>query len=170
MCEIWHLWTFWASAETEGKDKLFILHSIMYMYQCTKCFCTDKKLIHNIKYDECLPYNWKSSSILSLNHLCFGLKNLSSLRFSFIPGHQVWSFCFLCRENIMTILSTLRNPEIIMRSRVFNLSYHIFLSVFSSNQVADHFCQMCSLITQTAHVSGITLSIITGQFSQVIQA
>lgn len=101
MCEIWYLWTFWAPAETKGKDKLFILHSTMYMdkYTMYQMFLYRQKikLIYHIQCDSCLPYNWVSSSILSLNHLCFGLKNLASLGFPFIPGHQVWSFCFLCR-------------------------------------------------------------------------
>lgn len=55
-------------------------------------------------------------------------------------------------------------PVIITTVFMFNLSYHIFLSVFTSNQVANHFCQMCTLITQSALVSRITLQIPIGHF------
>lgn len=117
------------------------------------------------------PYNWMSSSILSLNYLCFGLENLASMGFSVTPSHQFWSFCFLYREITMTTLAyMLTKPAIITRFFTVTLSYHIFLSVFTSNQVANHFCQMCSLVTQTAFVSRITLQILIGHFNYVVQA
>lgn len=115
-------------------------------------------------------YNWMSTSILSLNHLCFGLKNLAYIRFSFTPSHQFRSFFFEYREILIMTMAYKLKEKNSNRHQVFflmiNLSYHIFLSV--SNQVANHFCHMYTLITQTGLVSRITLQIVNGKFSHVV--
>lgn len=111
----------------------------------TKCYdfqSTYYLIIFNMG-EICMSHQWSSSSILSLYYLCSGSYDLSSMVHYglFIPGHQVWPFQFLHKNKCKTFSlyicrSRSRNQSFL---KIFSTLYHIFLPVFTSNHVTDHF-------------------------------
>lgn len=122
----------------------------------------------------CMSYQWTSSSILSLYYLCSGSYDLSSLGYYglFVPRHQVWPFQFLHkhkRQGFSLCFAFLIKKFHWSFLKMFTVLYHIFLPVFTSNHMTDHFWQVCSLMTQPTYVLGACLRLITRNFVQIVQ-